>query len=106
MGAWETAKTVGMQSGGRTGKKNENLEKRKRRRTFWAVEPLGSGFWRFGGCRRLWVVGLMKTLKQLMDELAGSDASYKITAQEGHVMIAVDGLMHSLRKPTFGLSSM
>ncbi len=58
------------------------------------------------GCLRLWVVGLMKTLKQLMDELAGSDASYKISAQEGHVMIAVDGLMHSLRTPSFGLSSM
>ncbi|MBI2445454.1 hypothetical protein HYV43_03645 [Candidatus Micrarchaeota archaeon] len=48
----------------------------------------------------------MKTLKQLVEELGSSDVSYKITAQDGQVMIAVDGLMHSLRKPTFGLSSM
>lgn len=47
----------------------------------------------------------MKTLKQLMEELEQSDASYKITAQDGEVRIAVDGLMHSLRKPTFGLAS-
>ncbi len=49
---------------------------------------------------------MMKTLKQLMEELEQSDASYKISAQDGHVRIAVDGLMHSLRKPSFGLSSM
>ncbi|MBI5225850.1 hypothetical protein HY994_01255 [Candidatus Micrarchaeota archaeon] len=49
---------------------------------------------------------MMKTLKQLMDELGQTDASYKITAQDGEVRIAVDGLMHTLRKPSFGLASM
>ncbi len=49
---------------------------------------------------------MMKTLKQLMEELSQSDVSYKITAQDGEVRIAVDGLMHTLRKPSFGLMSM
>jgi len=61
----------------------------------WRLHPRLCGWWE-----------LMKTLKQLMEELAQSGASYKITAQDGEVMIAVDGLMHSLRKPTFGLQSM
>ncbi|GEM_PF-3555532 len=49
---------------------------------------------------------MMKTLKQLMEELSESHASYKITSQDGQVRLAVDGLMHSLRKPSFGLGSM
>lgn len=44
----------------------------------------------------------MKTLKQVVDELAESRSSYKFSVQNGKVKIAVDGLMHSLRKPFLG----
>lgn len=44
----------------------------------------------------------MKTLKEIVEELAESKSSYKFSVQGGNVKIAVDGLMHSLQKPFVG----
>lgn len=44
----------------------------------------------------------MTTLKEVFDELESSRSSYKFSVQNGNVQIAVDGLMHSLRKPFLG----
>ncbi len=38
-----------------------------------------------------------KTVSQLFGELSASKASFKFSAVGGHVVLSIDGLMHSLR---------
>ncbi len=45
---------------------------------------------------------MMKTLGEVFEELSQSSSSYKFSVQSGRVTIAVDGLMHSLRRPFLG----